>query len=210
MCTAIGLVFLSSTAFAVPKLFGFLDINAAPKAVFGSINPDTGVFTQIGGATNLTGNEGHVPVYNPAANAFFVPTAAPPRSFGNSLERIDAATGATTGIVLQNILGSPPLILGLGVNSSSGQLVALADINAAPNAVFGSINPGTGVFTQIGGATNLTGNDGHVPVYNPAANAFFVPKASPPRNFSNTLERIDAETGATTEIVLQNILGPRP
>ena len=96
------------------QLVALVDINAAPTAVFGSIDPGTGVFTQIGGATNLTGNEGHVPVYDPAANAF-VPTAAPPRNFSNTLERIDAATGATTEIVLQNILGSPPLILGLGV-----------------------------------------------------------------------------------------------
>jgi hypothetical protein len=90
--------------------------------------------------------------------------------------------------------------------------VAASDLFAltlqSAGGTFGSVDLATGTFTPFGPGPGL-GSGYYAPIFDPAANAFFatsVPLGTP--SFSNTIVRIDATTGAATDLVLKNPSNP--
>ena len=186
------------------QLYGLVS-EAGGSPVFGSIDPATGSFTQIGNASEPIGY--YAPVYDPARNVFYV-TISPINGTGllGGFDEINAATGAITQVVLP-LLGpeEPQFVAGLGVDTNNGQLYGLVS-EAGGSPVFGSIDPATGSFTQIGNASEPIGY--YAPVYNPARNVFYVTIS--PINGTGLLggfDEINAATGAITQVVLP-LLGP--
>ena len=152
------------------QLYGLVS-EAGSSPVFGSIDPATGSFTQIGNASEPIGY--YAPIYDPARNVFYV-TISPINGTGllGGFDEINAATGAITQVVLP-LLGpeEPHFVAGLGVDTNNGQLYDLVS-EAGGSPVFGSIGPATGSFTQIGNASEPIGY--YAPVYDPARNVFYV------------------------------------
>jgi hypothetical protein len=75
-------------------LFGLTSFNHGP-AQFGSIDPATSAFTQIGNASLPFGY--YAPAYDPVHNAFYVITQPISDTvFTTAIDQIDAITGAIT------------------------------------------------------------------------------------------------------------------
>ena len=119
---AVGIVFAvvlcPSAAPASSTLYGLLSPDGIGSDIFGSINPATGTFTQIGSGSLTNGY--YAPVYDPTQNVFYV--TAHPIATGDgamtALDRIDPATGAITQINVP--IGSVPLsVMGLGVATAT-------------------------------------------------------------------------------------------
>jgi hypothetical protein len=176
--------------------------------VFGTVSTTNGQFTQIGGVVpSLFTGGTWAPVFDPALNAFFIPRS-PIGGNTSNLDKIDATTGAVTGLNL-TAGGSPVIAVGLGFDTKTAQLFGL--VSQAGTTFFGTIDPATGQFTQIGGNTGLSGSPGaaYAPVYDPQTDSFLVTHL--PLNSGNTFEdkllQIDASTGATQ---LKDFPGPNP
>jgi hypothetical protein len=104
-------------------LFGLTSFNGGP-AQFGSIDPVTGAFTQIGNASLPSGY--YAPVYDPTQDAFYVITQPiGDNVFTAAIDRIDPLTGAVTQFHLPIIPvggGDPPLLtvaLGLAAGAAT-------------------------------------------------------------------------------------------
>ena len=172
---------------------------------FGSVDLATGDFTPIGPGLGGLGPGYYAPVFDPATNAFFATSLSlGSASFSNQIVRIDATTGAVSNLVLNNpsSIFNSAFVEGLGVDSTTGTLYALT---LQLGGTFGSVDLATGDFTPIGPGLGGLGLGYYAPVFDPAANAFFVtslPLGDP--SFSQQIVRFDATTGAATDLVLNN------
>jgi hypothetical protein len=202
---------LPSAALAASDVYGLVAPDGG-MSTFGSVDLATGTYSQIGGTNGLPFGY-YAPVFDPARNSFFVlssPFGNP--VFSNSFTEINAATGGVTQIDVTSGPGMGGLrpVLGFGVNPASSQLYGLVNsLGGVGPTDFGTIDPLTGDFTQIGGPTGLSlGN--YAPVFDPARNSFFVPfQPIAPSTFSNTVSEIDAATGGVVSIdVTQGGSGP--
>jgi hypothetical protein len=106
----------------------------------------------------------------------------------------------------RSLPGDPPLTtlaLGLAVNTTNGGLYGLTSFNHGP-AQFGSIDPVSGAFTQIGNASLPFGY--YAPVYDPAQNLFdFITQPIGDFAFTTAIDQIDPITGAITLFTLPSI-----
>jgi len=122
LALAVGVAVLHPlAAFAASDLFGLLGASSgsATATLFGTIDPVSGAFSQIGGPTGLPPTGHYAPVFDPALNAFFVtgdPISATLTS--HQVVKIDAATGAVTSF--DTVVPGPLVsaVAGLGVASS--------------------------------------------------------------------------------------------
>ena len=198
----IGVTFLASAAIlhtpavlAGQTLYGVVSTSTFGPSEFGSIDPATGTFTRIGGATLPAGGY-YAPVYDPNWNAFYV-TSVP--FSNNTRSEFFSEINASTGALTQHQLGFFQFPVGLGVNPNTGQLYGIVSTSTFGPSEFGSIDPATGAFTRIGSAT-LPAGGYYDPVYDPTRDVFYVTSVP----FSNTTRseffaEINASTGALTQ-----------
>ena len=103
----------SSAVAAASALYGLVAGPGSSPALFGSIDPSTGAFTQIGSVSLSKGY--YAPVYDSTQNAFYMTdTPVNAASFSGVIDMINAATG---GLTQFSVPGQ--VINGLGVGASS-------------------------------------------------------------------------------------------
>jgi len=184
----------AQAVFAAPTLYGIVSTSTFGPSEFGSLDPATGAFTRIGSATLPAGGY-YAPVYDPTRNVFYV-TSVP---FSNTTKsEFFAEIDPDTGVLTQHQLGFFQFPVGLGVDTTTGQLYGIVSTSTFGPSEFGSIDPATDTYTRIGSAT-LPAGGYYAPVYDPTRDVFYV--TSVPFSDSTKSEffdEIDADTGVIT------------
>src|SRR5215469_5798657 len=108
-------VTLVPSAALAADVFGFVASSESTSTQFGTIDPASGIFTQIGGTMRLQ-RGAYAPVFDPDLNAFLVTSEAISSVVvSNLVDKIDPATGAVAPIVVNTATNAPQLVYGLGV-----------------------------------------------------------------------------------------------